>query len=148
MKCRLKNVCDSLTNFTRKLNDIPLLLMRLILAYGFYGPAMMKWRNMKGIIDWFDSMGIPFPGLNAYLSATTEILGVVLLTLGIGVRLITVPLMIVMLVAIFSVHINNGFEAGANGFEIPLYYLIMLFTLFVYGPGKISVQYFLLRKHK
>ncbi len=148
MKCRLINVCDSLTNFTRKLNDIPLLLMRLILAYGFYGPAMMKWRNMKGIIDWFDSMGIPFPGLNAYLSATTEILGVVLLTLGIGVRLITVPLMIVMLVAIFSVHINNGFEAGANGFEIPLYYLIMLFTLFVYGPGKISVQYFLLRKHK
>ena len=33
-------------------------------------------------------------------------------------------LMIVMLVAIFTVHIGNGFAAGDNGFEIPFYYLL------------------------
>ncbi len=143
----MTDVCDSISKKIKSLESLPLLFMRLVLAYGFWGPAMMKWKNMDGIIDWFSSMGIPFPAVNAYLSATTEITGSILLLLGFATRLISIPLIIVMLVAIFSVHISNGFEAGNNGFEIPLYYLIMLFTLFVYGPGKYSIQY-LLRKRE
>jgi len=123
--------------------DVPLLLFRLVLAYGFYGPAMMKLGNISGIADWFEGMGMPFPTLNAYLATYTEVAGFVLLFLGLGTRIIAVPLMIVMLVAIQSVHWANGFEAGNNGFEIPLYYLLMLFGLFIYGPGKISVDHFL-----
>lgn len=133
-------VCNAIANKLEFTKDIPLLFMRLVLAYGFWGPAMMKWNNMDGIIDWFSGMGMPFPTINAYLSATTEVSGSVLLLLGLGTRLISIPLMIVMLVAIFTVHISHGFEAGANGFEIPLYYLIMLFTLLVYGPGRYSVE--------
>ncbi len=123
--------------------DVPLLLFRLVLAYGFYGPAMMKLGNISGIADWFEGMGMPFPTLNAYLATYTEVAGFVLLFLGLGTRIIAVPLMIVMLVAIQTVHWANGFEAGNNGFEIPLYYLLMLFGLFIYGPGKISVDHFL-----
>ena len=134
------NVCNAFANKLDFIKDIPLLLMRLVLAYGFWGPAMMKWNNMDGIIDWFSGMGIPFPTANAYLSASTEVAGSILLILGIGTRLITIPLMVVMLVAIFLVHIGNGFEAGSNGFEIPLYYLIMLLTLLVYGPGRYSLE--------
>jgi len=133
-------VCNAIGNKLDFAKDIPLLFMRLVLAYGFWGPAMMKWNNMDGIIDWFSGMGMPFPTVNAYLSATTEVSGSVLLLLGLGTRLISIPLMIVMLVAIFTVHISHGFEAGANGFEIPLYYLIMLFTLLVYGPGRYSLE--------
>lgn len=123
------------------LKDIPLLLMRLTLAYGFYMPAKAKWENMEDIISWFASLGIPFPHVNAYLAACTEASGVVLLTLGLGTRLIAVPLSIMMIVAIVTVHWGNGFEAGNNGFEIPFYYLLMLFTLFVYGSGKVSLDY-------
>jgi putative oxidoreductase len=114
--------------------------MRLVLAWGFWNPAIMKWKNIDGIADWFGQMGYPLPTLNAYMAATTELAGVVLLFLGIGTRLISIPLMVVMLVAIFTVHLANGFEAGSNGFEIPLYYLIMLLALMVYGPGKYSVE--------
>lgn len=46
-----------------------------------------------------------------------------------------------MLVAIFAVHFDNGFTASHNGFEIPLYYLLMLFALVVYGPGKLSIDH-------
>jgi putative oxidoreductase len=81
------------------------------------------------------------PAFNAYMAAGTESLGVLLLFLGLGTRIITIPLMVVMLVAIFTVHLANGFEAGSNGYEIPLYYLIMLFTLLVFGPGKISLDH-------
>ena len=123
-----------------KLKDIPLLMIRLALAYGFYTRAKMKWSDINSIIDWFKSMGMPAPALNAYLAASTEAAGVVLLVLGLGTRIIAVPLMIVMLVAIKTVHWGNGFDAGNNGYEIPLYYLIMLAVVLVYGPGRWSVD--------
>ena len=71
--------------------------------------------------------------------------GAILLLLGIGTRIISIPLIIVMMVAIFTVHLGNGFEAGDNGFEIPLYYIIMLLTLLIYGGGKISIDFFIKR---
>ena len=117
--------------------------MRWILAYGFYSPAMMKWKDINSIGEWFGSMGIPAPLLNAYLAATTEIVGVVLLALGLFTRIISIPLMVTMVVAIVTVHLSNGFEAGNNGYEIPLYYLIMLLTLVIYGGGKFSLDYLL-----
>lgn len=124
-----------------RLHDVPLLLFRLILAYGFLEPATKKWSDIGAIAQWFGSMGIPFPTMNAYLAASTEIAAVILLPLGLGTRIISIPLMITMLVAIFSVHITHGFSAGSNGFEIPLYYLLMIFALFVNGAGKISIDH-------
>lgn len=123
------------------LQDLSLLFLRLILAYGFYMPAVNKWKNMEGIAQWFESMNYPLPLLNAYLAGTTEAAGVVLLLLGLGTRLISIPLMFTMLVAIFTVHMGNGFAAGDNGFEIPLYYFLMLFVLMAYGSGKYSIDF-------
>lgn len=131
-----------------KARSVPLLLLRLILAYGFYTPAKMKWSDINSIAQWFGSMHFPMPTLSAYLAAATEAAGVVLLTLGLATRLITIPLMIVVLVAIFAVHWPNGFSAGDNGFEIPLYYFLMLFTLFIMGPGSISMDERLRRKYR
>ena len=135
--------CNLYQNVTQKLDslrDLPPLFFRLILAYGFYTPAMMKWGNISGIAEWFGSIGIPFPTLNAYMAASTEMAAVILLPLGLATRLISIPLIITMLVAIFTVHYSNGFEAGNNGFEIPFYYMLMLFALLINGAGKISVD--------
>jgi len=143
------NLVTSYKKVTAKLKNggfLPLLTIRLILAYGFYEPTKMKLKDVQGIADWFGSMGYPFPLLNAYLATATETAGVVLLILGLGTRIISIPLMVVMLVAIFTVHISNGFAAGDNGFEIPLYYLIMLFTLLLFGSGKASVDYLISKK--
>ena len=128
------------------LRGLSLVFFRLTLAYGFYGPAMMKWSNMSGIADWFAGMGIPFPTLNAYLAASTEMAAVVLFPLGLFTRIISIPLMITMVVAIATVHFGNGFEAGDNGFEIPLYYLLMLFALLVNGAGKMSLDHLISRR--
>lgn len=120
--------------------SISLLLTRLILAYGFYEPAKMKWESISDVASWFADLGIPLPTLNAYMAASFEMLGVILLALGLFTRWISIPLMFIMMVAIKTAHWENGFEAGNNGFEIPLYYLIMLFTLLAFGGGKISVD--------
>ena len=147
MKCQLTKMCKIVSQASEKLQDLPLLFLRLVLAYGFWGPATMKWQDINAIGDWFASMNIPFPVLNAYMAAGTEMAGVFLLLFGLGTRLISIPLIITMLVAIFTVHFQNGFEAGNNGYEIPLYYLLMLFTLTIYGSGKLSLDYILKRRH-
>ena len=120
-----------------------LLFARLVVAYGFYEPAMMKWTDIGAIATWFGSIGIPLPTINAYMAATTEIVGVVLLTLGLFTRLISLPLMVVMIVAIVTVHLPNGFGAGNNGFEIPLYYMLFLAIFASFGAGKFSLDHLL-----
>jgi putative oxidoreductase len=123
--------------------SVSLLLARLTIAYGFYGPAMQKWSDMSSVASWFGELGIPFPTLNAYMAASTELLGVVLLTLGLFTRLISLPLMVVMGVAITTVHITHGFAAGDNGFEIPLYYMLFLAIFASFGAGKLSLDHLL-----
>ena len=129
-----------INNLTSKLQDLSLLAVRGILAYGFYEPAMNKWSDIDSVAQWFGSMGIPMPLLNAYMAAGTETLGIILLTLGLFTRIISFPLIIIMIVAIVTVHLGNGFSAGDNGFEIPLYYIIFLFTLLTHGAGKFSLD--------
>ncbi|MET4141438.1 DoxX family protein [Pedobacter sp. UYP1] len=140
---KIKQTYSYLGDQLKKASFLPLLLIRLTLAYGFYNPARMKWNDINAIGEWFGSIGIPAPFFNAYLAAGTEALGVVLLILGLGTRLISIPLMFTMVVAIVTVHWANGFEAGENGYEIPLYYLLLLFTLLILGPGKASADEFI-----
>ena len=130
-------------NILSKGQSLSLLFARLAVAYGFYEPAMQKWSDITAVASWFSSIGIPFATLNAYMAASIELLGVVLLVLGLFVRLISVPLMIVMLVAIVTVHLGHGFSAGDNGFEIPLYYMLFLALFASYGAGKISLDHLL-----
>jgi len=133
-------------NILQNFQSLSLLLARLAVAYGFYEPAISKWKDIDGIASWFGTMGIPFPTLNAYMAASTEALGIVLLTLGLFTRLISIPLMVVMVVAIMTVHLAHGFAAGDNGFEIPLYYMLFLLIFASHGAGKFSVDYFLFEK--
>ncbi len=136
------------TEFASKLKDLPPLAFRLVLAYGFYGPAFKKLNNFGDIVQWFDKgLGLPFPELNAYLATGTELAGVFLLALGLATRFISVPLMVTMLVAIGTVHWSNGFAASDNGFEIPFYYLLMLFSLVVTGAGRFSLDHLIASKY-
>lgn len=136
----IQKICTCI-NKIEKGKFILLLLIRIILAYGFFGPAVIKWKDLNSIAQWFGTIGIPLPFISAYLASATEALGVLLLTVGFATRIITIPLIIIMIVAIKTVHLVNGFEASQNGFEIPLYYIVLLLTLFVFGPGKLSLDY-------
>ncbi|MFN8388746.1 MAG: DoxX family protein [Bdellovibrionota bacterium] len=142
------------------LADLPPLLFRFILAYGFYGPAMEKATHFNDIVVWFgETLHIPFPKLNAIMAVSTECAGVVLMILGLATRLISIPMMVIMLVAIKTVHLPDGWaacetvrnadeviERVKHGVEIPVYYLCMLFWLLIAGPGKFSLDAIIKRK--
>lgn len=142
----MKSSYEKFSIGVEKIKDLPLLFLRLILAHGFFEPAMNKFKDFGSVAEWFGSMNYPVPLVSAYLAGVTEMAGLILLFLGLGTRIIAIPLMFVMLVAILTVHLSNGFAAGNNGFEIPLYYFLMLFTLMVFGSGKISLDYLLSKK--
>lgn len=128
-------------------NDLTKLVVRLILAYGFYEPAMKKINNFDSIVTWFrDGLHLPFPELNAYMATGTEIAGLVLLILGLATRFISIPLMVIMAVAVLTVHGLEHFSCADNGFEIPLYYFIMLMTLMTGGAGKFSLDETIFKK--
>jgi putative oxidoreductase len=76
------------------------------------------------------------------------LIGAILLVLGLGTRLISIPLIITMIVAVKTVHWENGFPSGDNGYEIPLYFMLMLIVLLTFGAGKLSVDHFIKKRIK
>ncbi len=144
----MEKVIQGLTKIFNQSKNFFLLLLRIILAYGFFEPAIKKINHFDNIISWFrDGLHLPMPELMAFLTTTCEALGVVLLTLGLGTRFIALPLMVVMLVAIFLVHGTQVFAARDGGFEIPLYYFSMLSILLSQGPGRMSLDETFLKKY-
>lgn len=125
-----------------------LLGVRLALAYGFYEPAIRKLGNIESVADWFSTLSIPLPSSMAHIVAGTEVLGVILLALGLFTRWISLPISLIIIVAIITVHLSNGFSAADGGYEIPLYYLIFLGILSTFGAGKVSLDYFFFEKRK
>jgi len=117
-----------------------ILASRLIIAYGFAKPALMKLSDMTGTAQWFESMSIPFPAFTAYLVSGIETVGIILLILGLFTRSISILLSFVMIGAMVFVHGTHGFSIADNGVEIPLYYMIFLFIFASFGGGKYSLD--------
>lgn len=95
------------------------LALRLYLAPVFWMAGSGKLNNMDSTIAWFGNpdwgLGLPFPALLAWLATLTEAVGAIMLLIGFGVRWVSLPLMVTMLVAAFTVHWQNGWLAIATG---------------------------------
>jgi uncharacterized membrane protein YphA (DoxX/SURF4 family) len=102
---------------TRALDFLAPLLLRFYLAPVFIAAGLTKLMTFPDTVSWFGNpdwgLGLPLPWLMAALATWTELLGGLLLLLGLGTRLIAVPLMITMLVAALAVHWDNGWFAIA-----------------------------------
>jgi uncharacterized membrane protein YphA (DoxX/SURF4 family) len=100
------------------LDGLPPLAIRLYLFFPFWMAGTQKIRDMQNTIDWFGNsdwgLGLPFPWLLAHLAAYAEAIGAVLLLLGLATRWVSVPLIVTMIVATFSVHWRNGWATIAD----------------------------------
>jgi len=110
----LQRLLDS----TRITDFLAPLALRLYLAPVFWLAGASKLTDMESTIEWFGNpdwgLGLPFPELMAWLATITEIVGALLLVVGLAVRWISVPLMVTMIVAIVTVHWQNGWQAIAD----------------------------------
>ena len=93
------------------------LAIRSYLVPVFWVAGMNKWHPEKGLeftARYFDRLGYPLPELMAFLASATEIVGAVMLLLGLATRLTCIPLMGVMAVAVTTVHWKNGWQITAD----------------------------------
>lgn len=86
-----------------------------------------------------EKMGVPYPLVGAYLSGITEFFGGMALVLGFKTRLVALPIIANMSLAIWKAHWKNGFF-GEGGFEFPLSLAAGAATLKATGPGALSVD--------
>ncbi|MBC3764314.1 DoxX family protein [Neptunicella marina] len=116
---RLSQFYRSTINNISVADGLAPLLLRLYLAPIMIQAGWTKYLAFDDTAAWFGNsdwgLGLPFPVLLATLAVAAELIGGVLLLLGIATRLVSIPLMITMLVAIFSVHWPNGWLAIADG---------------------------------
>ncbi len=127
-----------------------LLAVRLYWGWQFMQTGWGKLTDIGKVIGFFTDLGIPAPALNAYFVSALEFGGGLLLILGLGSRLIALPLVIDMLVAyitadreaLFSIISNPDKFTGAA----PYTFLIASLIVLTFGAGKISMDALLARR--
>jgi len=117
----LGNKLQDLMDAIRKLDFLAPLALRLYLIPVFFIAGRNKWNpldsdsSLQGTIDWFANpdwgLGLPAPALLAFLAWSAEYIGAILLAIGFAVRWITIPMMFTMIVAMTTVHWDNGWQA-------------------------------------
>jgi len=116
---RVINALQRPLDATRAVDWLAPLLLRLYLAPVFWMAGWNKLQSFSSTVEWFGDkdwgLGLPFPLLMAALATATELAGAVLLALGLGVRWISLPLMVTMAVAALTVHWQNGWLAISEG---------------------------------
>ena len=117
--CSLACKAQSLLDSTRVVDFLGPLALRLYLAPIFWMAGTRKLADIDSTAAWFGNpdwgLGLPFPELMAWMASLTEAGGAILLFFGIAVRWVSIPLMITMIVAAITVHLQNGWLAIAEG---------------------------------
>jgi putative oxidoreductase len=136
--------------------------LRLIIGYGFmeHGYAKLA-RGPDSFTSILHAIGTPAPALLAWTTIFVELLGGLAVLLGVLIPLASIPMAAVLLVAIVTVHLPNGFSSikllsvdasgshfGQPGYETDLLYLASLLALVIGGSGPIALDQLLLRKSK
>ena len=129
-----------------QLDWLPPLLSRLALGWVFLWAGYGKLGNLEPVIGFFESLGIPYPGLQAPFIATLELVGGAALIVGAGTRVFSFLLASTMAVAIMTAH-REDIEAFSDVFKIYEFVYILVFTfLMTRGAGFVSLDSVFKRK--
>lgn len=134
--------------------------LRLIIGFGFMAHGWAKLsRGPSGFAKLLAQVGAPLPEATAWASTFVELLGGLAILVGAFVEVVSIPLIVMMLVAMFTVHLRYGFSSvntigltadgprfGPPGYEINLLYIAGLISLIAGGAGALSVDHVLSRK--
>ena len=128
--------------------------LRLMVGYGFLVHGLAKWHRGPDVFAAIlRSIGVPSPQWMAWLTISTEILSGIAILMGAFVSLVSIPAIIVLAVAIFTVHLPYGFisiklldfsggraQFGPPGYECSLLYIAVILALVLMGPSPWSVD--------
>ncbi|MBY0417921.1 MAG: DoxX family protein [Pararheinheimera sp.] len=132
-------------------SGLPALLIRLYLAPVMIQAGWNKYQGFSNTVEWFGNtewgLGLPAPVILAVLAIASELVGGALLLLGLFTRIITIPLMITMLVAIFAVHWPNGWLAISDASSWLADGTLLHHQAVVEAPEKLATAKAILQEH-
>jgi putative oxidoreductase len=128
--------------------------LRLIVGYGFVAHGYSKLAHGPShFAAILHALSVPAPELMAWLTILTEVVGGAAVLLGAFVPLVSIPMAVVLLTAMFATQLPNGFLAikllgvtsagvqfGAPGYEVDLLYLACLAALVLGGSGPLAID--------
>jgi len=145
---------------SKNYQQLALLVLRLIIGYGSMAHGWAKLsRGVGGFEKLLVFLHVPFPHLMAWVVPLTELICGFAILIGLFIRVTAIPMIFVMLTAMFTVHLKYGFSAiktiglsadgplfGPPGYEVDLLYIAGLITLIIIGSGTLSWDYLIQRR--
>lgn len=120
-----------------------LTLLRIALGFIFVYHGYLKLfvpGGFKGTVGFFAAIGIPLPIYSALIVSIVEFVGGIFLIAGFLAKWTSMVIIIDMLVALFKVHLKNGFLIVNGGFEFVAALIIALLVILLNGPGSLSLD--------
>lgn len=139
-------VSDRLLSLASRLGWLPPLVARVVLGVVFVRTGWGKLHSLDTVAQFFASLGIPAPALQAAVVAVVETVGGALLLAGLGARLAALPLAATMVVATATAQWPQAASVLDLTATIELAYLALLTWLAVAGPGAASLDHLLARR--
>jgi len=131
---------------TSRLRWLPPALARLTLGGVFLLSGWGKLHHLDDVIEFFGSLGIPAPQIQAPFAAGVEFVCGALLLAGLFTRLAAVPLVVVMIVAIATARREELTSLGVLFGFVEYLYIVLLLYVAVEGPGPLSLDALLRRR--
>jgi putative oxidoreductase len=141
MKATLRKAMAYWADVSGSLDWIAPLLMRIYFGYFWAETGWGKIRNLDSFTQRFVEWGILYPHFSAVLSGYTEWIGGILIMIGLLTRLVTLPMMFNMLVAIVQVKWAKISDIDDFVETDEVLYMFIFFWLLMAGPGRASIDY-------
>jgi putative oxidoreductase len=163
MQAKMRNVMKSRVfrrgHFQEAIARYAMLPLRLVVGYGFLAHGIAKWsKGPAAFASILHAMDVPAPQLMAWITILVEIFGGAAILLGAFVAWVSIPAILLLAVAIFTVHLPYGFSSiklvsfigsraqfGPPGYECDLLYIAAILALAWSAPTPWSVDAYRLR---
>jgi putative oxidoreductase len=120
----------------------PPLFARVVIGVVFTHSGFGKWTHLDQVVKFFSDLGIPFPQLQAPFVASVELVCGALVLVGLGTRLVAVPLIGTMVVALATAFGEKITGLNALFGLAEFLYIVLLVQLAVGGAGALSLDRF------
>ncbi|MCQ6274499.1 DoxX family protein [Bacillus sp. V3B] len=129
--------------------EIGALILRVVLGITFFIHGLVKFQGgIENTVGWFDSIGLP--GALAYVVALVELVGGIALIIGLGSKIVSVLLALLMIGATLKVKLAGGFLGTGQGagYELDLALLAMAVFIAINGSKMFAIDQLIFKKQE
>lgn len=144
-------ICSKVICLGSHLQSLFLFYMRAVWGHQFFIKGITKLSNIDAVAQFFATLNISDPLFLAYVVALCETVGGICLFVGFASRFVAIPLIAIMVSALSLAH-SDAFielrfllEPARLVHEAPYPFLLTALLVFIFGPGRVSIDAWLKR---